>query len=152
MLHPHLSTDSVWENNEEETDREVVIILYFILFLKHICLFVCFWLRRSACWILVPYPGIQPVPTAVEARSPNHWAARREVPSHLLLNPHHLSSLSLSIQPPDEQRYLFRDFCHMYVPLMLTIYLKFFFKSAHHFTENIYLIRKFCYYVNRNSG
>ena len=32
-----------------------------------------------ACRILVPRPGIEPVPHAVEARSPNHWTAR-EVP------------------------------------------------------------------------
>ena len=33
-----------------------------------------------ACGILVPQPGIEPVPPAVEARSLNHWTAR-EVPT-----------------------------------------------------------------------
>ena len=32
-----------------------------------------------ACRILVPRPGINPVPPALEARSLNHWTAR-EVP------------------------------------------------------------------------
>ena len=38
-----------------------------------------FWLHRAAGGILVPQPGIQPAPPAVEAWSLNHWAAR-EVP------------------------------------------------------------------------
>ena len=29
-----------------------------------------------ACRILVPPPGIEPMPLAVEALSPNHWTAR----------------------------------------------------------------------------
>ena len=29
-----------------------------------------------ACRILVPWPGIEPVPHAMEAQSPNHWTAR----------------------------------------------------------------------------
>ena len=33
----------------------------------------------AACGILVPQPGIEPVPYAVEARNLNHWTAR-EVP------------------------------------------------------------------------
>ena len=35
-----------------------------------------FWLCRKACGILVPRPGIEPGPSAVKARSPNHWTAR----------------------------------------------------------------------------
>ena len=31
-----------------------------------------FWLCLTACGILVPQPGIDPVPPAVEAWSPNH--------------------------------------------------------------------------------
>ena len=42
-------------------------------------LFVCLFFGLTACRILVPRPGIEPVPPAVEARSPNHWTAR-EVP------------------------------------------------------------------------
>ena len=36
----------------------------------HIVFF--FWLRRVACGILVPRPGIEPVPPAVEVWSLNH--------------------------------------------------------------------------------
>ena len=34
---------------------------------------------RTACGILVPRPGIEPMPPAVEAQSLNHWTTR-EVP------------------------------------------------------------------------
>ena len=30
-----------------------------------------------ACGVLVPQPRIKPVPSAVEAQSPNHWTTRR---------------------------------------------------------------------------
>ena len=49
------------------------------LFLKFIVLFFSFWPSPKACGILVPRPGIQPMPSAVKAWSPNHWTAR-EVP------------------------------------------------------------------------
>ena len=48
------------------------------LFIDFIYLFI-FWPCRTACWILVPRPGIEPLPPAVEARSLNHWTTR-EVP------------------------------------------------------------------------
>ena len=51
------------------------------LFLK-IYLLIDFWLPCPACGILVPQPGIKPVPPAAEARSPNHWTAR-EFPSQV---------------------------------------------------------------------
>ena len=35
----------------------------------------------TACGILVPQPGMEPMPPAVEARSPNHWTAR-EAPGY----------------------------------------------------------------------
>ena len=31
-----------------------------------------FWLCHVACGMLVPQPGIEPTPPAVEAQSPNH--------------------------------------------------------------------------------
>ena len=37
------------------------------------------WPCRVACGIIVPRPGIEPVPPAVEARSLNHWTTG-EVP------------------------------------------------------------------------
>ena len=41
--------------------------------------FLFFWPRCTAYGILVPQPGIEPVPPAVEAWSLNHWTTR-EVP------------------------------------------------------------------------
>ena len=41
-----------------------------------------FWPRQAACGILVPQPGIEHAPLAVEAWSPNRWTARE-----VLLNP-----------------------------------------------------------------
>ena len=35
-----------------------------------------FWPRCVACGILVPWPGIEPVPSAVKAPSLNHWTVR----------------------------------------------------------------------------
>ena len=32
--------------------------------------------HATACGILVPRPGIEPQPPAVEAQSPNQWTAR----------------------------------------------------------------------------
>ena len=40
------------------------------------CLFVLFWLHYMACGISVSWPGIEPVPPAVEAWSSNHWTTR----------------------------------------------------------------------------
>ena len=36
-------------------------------------LFLFFWLHHEACRILVPQPGIEPVPPEVEAQSLNPW-------------------------------------------------------------------------------
>ena len=49
------------------------LILFYCVFFFY--LLACF----SACGILVPLPGIEPSPPAVEAWSLNHWAIR-EVP------------------------------------------------------------------------
>ena len=38
-------------------------------------------LCRTACRILVPRPGIEPTPPAVEAQNLHHWTTR-EVPSN----------------------------------------------------------------------
>ena len=42
-------------------------------------IYVFIWPQHAACGILVPRPGIEPVPPEVEAQSPNHRTAR-EVP------------------------------------------------------------------------
>ena len=41
-------------------------------------LFIYFFIygRTAACGILVSRPGIEPVPPAVEAWSPNHWTTK----------------------------------------------------------------------------
>ena len=46
-------------------------------------IFFFFWPHRKACGILVPWPGIEPVPAALEVWSLNHWKAR-EVPEAFL--------------------------------------------------------------------
>ena len=45
----------------------------------YIRFFIFFWPRCTACRILFPQPGIEPVSPAVEARSSNHWTTR-EIP------------------------------------------------------------------------
>ena len=45
---------------------------YFLMF---IIIYFIFWLCCAACGILVPQPGIEPTPPAVEVRSLNHWTA-----------------------------------------------------------------------------
>ena len=57
------------------TDTEVGIRLFFV--------FCLFWSHRMACGILIPWPGIEPGPTAVKGSSLNHWTAR-EFPDNFL--------------------------------------------------------------------
>ena len=45
-----------------------------------IYLFLFYFFDWVACRILVPWPGVEPMPPAVEAWLPDHWTAR-EVPS-----------------------------------------------------------------------
>ena len=42
--------------------------------------FFFFWSYHVACKILVPWPGIEPMPPALEAQSLNHWTAREVLP------------------------------------------------------------------------
>ena len=35
-----------------------------------------FWPCHLACEILVPQPGIEPMPSVVKGQSPNHWTTR----------------------------------------------------------------------------
>ena len=46
--------------------------------------FFFFWLHCVACGILVPRPGVEPMPSAVKSLSPNHWTSR-EFPMDLQL-------------------------------------------------------------------
>ena len=40
------------------------------------CFVLFFGAAATACGILVPQPGIKPLPSVVEARNPNHWISR----------------------------------------------------------------------------
>ena len=53
--------------------REEVYFLYFFFF-------IIIWggAYCTACGILVPWPGIEPMLPGVEAQSPNHWATRED--------------------------------------------------------------------------
>ena len=60
----------------------LTLSLYFLLFIAfYLSLFITFvvWQCCEACRILVPWPGTEPMPAAVERWSSNHWTAR-EVP------------------------------------------------------------------------
>ena len=52
-------------------------------FFKKFYLFI-FWPHLTACGILLPWPGIEPGPTAVNALSLNHWTTREFPRSDLL--------------------------------------------------------------------
>ena len=58
--------------------------LHTLTFIACRLLFLFFWLCHTARWILVPRPGIKPIPPAVEAQGPNHWTAR-ECPVDFLM-------------------------------------------------------------------
>ena len=61
---------------EAETGLLSLWSLFFLSFLK-LFLFVCLFRPCCvACGILVPQPGMEPVPPAVEGWSPNLWTAR----------------------------------------------------------------------------
>ena len=52
-------------------ELDLGIFFFFLIF--------TFWSCCAACGVLVPRPGIEPAPTALEAQNLNHWTAR-EVP------------------------------------------------------------------------
>ena len=75
-----------------------------------------------ACGILVPRPGIKPVPPAVEAQSLNHWTSR-EVPIFVYI----------AVYPPIEWTFvLIPLFCYykqcgkmfLYMPVCAQFYKK----------------------------
>ena len=59
--------------NEEERD----CFPSFFFFSLSFFLSFLFWPHHAARGILVPQPGIEPVPPAVEAWRLNHWATRQ---------------------------------------------------------------------------
>ena len=74
-----------------EVDSHVVLIctlaIYIYSFVKHMFkspahfyeLIFFFWIHPMEYGILVPQPGIEPRPPALEARSHNHWTARESL-------------------------------------------------------------------------
>ena len=61
--------------------------------------FFCLWLHHKAYGILVPGPGIEPVPPAVKAWSLNHWTTREVPNSELLLKKKNWELSELRWQP-----------------------------------------------------
>ena len=59
-----------------------------------------FWPWWSTCGILVPWPGIEPGPSAERAQSPNHWTTR-EVPQYVLFISTHHVVFPVCVSPPD---------------------------------------------------
>ena len=49
---------------------------------------------QAACRILVPWPGIEPVPPAVEVWSPNHWTTREFLLVYFKIYPSSVQPLS----------------------------------------------------------
>ena len=77
-----------------ELELEIIYIYIYItrkyVLLFNFFFFLIFWPYRAACGILVPQPGIEPMPPPVEAQSLNHWTAR-EAP-YLTISTHFLHS------------------------------------------------------------
>ena len=66
--------------------RNLVSMLRFLLlqtvFVSFLLFLVFFLAVLRGMWesrILVPWPGIEPVPPAVEVRSPNHWTTKESL-------------------------------------------------------------------------
>ena len=47
-------------------------------------IFIFFFFGLLACGILIPPPGVKPVPLALEGQSPNHWTTRKFPTSEFL--------------------------------------------------------------------
>ena len=78
--------------------------------------FFFFWPRHAACRILVPQPGIEPVPTALGAQSLNHWTAR-EVPAY----PTSVCYHSISRKNPGQIRMMPKNQCLCMLSLSLSL-------------------------------
>ena len=67
------SVGPIWPSQMPDSDIFPVYYFWGLSF------FLFLAVPPTACGILVPQPGIEPKPLAVEARSLNHWTTRREV-------------------------------------------------------------------------
>ena len=56
-----------------------------IFFFMYVFISSVFWLHHTAAKVLVPWPGIAPVPPAVGEQCLNHWPAREVAPSSSFL-------------------------------------------------------------------
>ena len=76
---PGIATGSsavwVWNPNHWTTREFPRPALFYIILVLSLN-FIYFWPHCAARRILVPWPGIKPVPPAVEAQSPNHCSTR----------------------------------------------------------------------------
>ena len=71
----------------------IVFTLSHSLFKKYLFIYLFIYLfspLHAACWILVPWPGIEPASPAVEVWSLNHWTARDVSLSHTPLTVHNI--------------------------------------------------------------
>ena len=69
---PSLLLDTVYLDCSSLNCPSDWLLFFFLMFVIYLFIWPC----RRACGILVPWPGIEPVPSAVKAQSPNHWTAR----------------------------------------------------------------------------
>ena len=58
---------------------QLSLFLMAIVFLSFLFIYVFILPYYTECWILVPQPGTEPTPSAVERPSMNHWTTR-EIP------------------------------------------------------------------------
>ena len=72
-----------------------VIYFIFIFFFNFIFLLPC-----TACGILVPRPGIEPMLPAVESQSLNHWTARDPVKSLAIYVKYYIPVCTCQSQTP----------------------------------------------------
>ena len=78
---------------------------------------------HSMCWILIPWPGVEPVPPASEARSLNHWTDR-EVP-HRFSCCHALSCISFWLESSVQLISVSGWVSHIYFAVSLTLWRPF---------------------------
>ena len=113
-LHPFVAQHQPYlEDQSRQTANGQAELFFFNSLFKKISfyfiyLFLFFWSCHAACGILVPWPGIKPVPHAVEEQSLNHWTTR-EVPSRISLS-------SVSIW---HQFHLFIQSVHIYWAIVI---------------------------------
>ena len=64
-----------WKKWQQLVGKRTFISTLLRWFLKKAQLL--FWPCHVTCGVLVPWPGIEPIPQAVKVQSTNHWTARK---------------------------------------------------------------------------